>query len=243
MPLVAVFAGVVAGGTAAWWSFPPTALAYSCNGYWSTDATRHFGFDWVDRGVRASSGDEVLGAGPVCERFNSVLVITQAGDYVETGWTNLATNVNDCHAIGDNKPHVFYEWNLSGAQTCHEVQSIAISGGQYYSVNTHSDIANNHPNQWIFAWDHTTLNESPNVGFQQGAGMTNVDRHFKDPSNGSNEDARGDFKGMQNGDNQNTWNAWGSEICAGVGYSNDPNYNNQLVQPDEVQVSTNPASC
>ncbi len=240
--LVAVFAGVVIGGTAAWWGFPPTALAYTCNGRFSTDATRTYGLDFIDRGVRASTGDLIYGGGATCVHVASVLVIDRANDWVEVGWHTMATGYADCHATGNNVPVVFYLRDVSGQQTCYEDRNITIKAGTYYPVSVRSDIVNN-ANRWIWDWNGTTLSESPDLGFSAGAGMTNSDRHYIDSINTSDEDATAHFKGMQKLTSANSWVGWGGEICAGSGYNNDAYYNNQLTQPDEVGVSTNAAQC
>lgn len=238
------FLGVVAGGSAAWWGFPPVALAAGqCNYYSYTQATRTYGFDYVDRGVKANTYDHVYGGGVQCAHVASVIVEDQFLNYVEVGWGTMQTAYSDCPDSGKtNSPVVLRVIKIAGqAPVCVFYQSIPIQGGDDPWVSVRSDNPTD-PTAWIFVYNGNQLAYVQGIPFATGVGVSNTDRHYRDPDNPVHESSDAHFKGMQYRTGGNTWLNWGSEICVGSFFP-DSKYHNRLTQPNEVLVAANSEIC
>ena len=260
--LVLCFVGVIVGGTAAWWGFPPVALAAGqCNNYLKTDAGRSSAGDFQDLGVRASGEDLVYGGGVQCAHADTVSVLLPNQDsFVEAGWATMqsAYSAQDefpyCNSYL-NSPHAFYVYRQNHAYTCNVYSStdVSVSGGDKPTTSVYSDQA--HPGTWILDFSNGSGGSFTHAvsgwTYTVGAGLTNCDRHYLDPSDNTKESCQAHFTGMQYRTSPPGWQAWGSELCAnGVkgspplpDLSNDPTYNNQLTQPNEVLVSAALGQC
>ena len=247
--IVLTFFSVGVGGTAAWLGFPPTALAWACNQNYYTKATNITGMNYADYGVRASTGDQVFGGGVECVHVDSVIVKSSnlAGDFAEVGWHTQATGYNDCHTpSGSNHPQVMYAWRGYGSYSCYPDDNITISTPNYYPVSVRADVGNNLPNSWIFDFDGTVIIER-DLGFSQGTGYTNAERHYLSSTDHSNEDSNAHYKGMQyrQANPNPSWAAWTLAFCwtPPPSSENDPYYNNQLLSNTEVKVSVKQSQC
>lgn len=214
-----------------------------------TAAARTYGFQqpWSDRGARASVEDHVYGGGVQCKHVASVQVLAQNGDWAEVGWITAQSGYGVCTPFtGEtNMPKAFYVYVIAGVATCKFRTDVTVSGGDNPTASVRSNISGN-PNNWIYDFNNGSGNSFTltvtGLHFTAGVSTTDTDR-ITPP-----ETANGHFIGMQYRTANDTWTAWGSEICANgqngtPDLSNDPDYNNQLTQTNEVTVSTNPADC
>jgi len=239
------FIGVMVGSTTAWLGFPPSALAATCNVHYNTVATNSDGLAYADHGVRASTGDLVYGGGVTCVHVDSVIVQSNdsLGDEAEVGWHTEATGYSTCHSTGDNTPHVMYTWVAYGQYECYEDDSISLSAGTYYPLSVRADLSDpNKSTYWIYDFNGSVITPEHDLGFKIGAGVTNGERHYLDPSDNSKESSQAHFKGMQYRKGTDVWSAWATAVCFSA-YSNDPYYNNQLVSNTEVTVLDKLGQC
>ena len=159
--LAAAFAGVVLGGTTAWWGFPPVALAAGCNNmsYHDTGAMRTNGVLSADRGVRASVEDHVYPDIAECAHVDSVLVEDYATlDFVEVGWGTFQPAYGNCSPASgmNNAPVVMFALKIFGVFGCSLVTSISIQGGDTPFVAVKSNWPS-HPYDWIFSYNGNQL--------------------------------------------------------------------------------------
>jgi hypothetical protein len=233
--LVATFLGVLIGGTSAWWGFPPTASAYSCNlgqNYYDTVATNNTQ-TYSDYGTRVTSpGMYVYGMSSLCAHVSSLVSFSTTKDAAEIGWVIQASGYVSCHTTGNNTPTIFYAWIAYGSYDCHEYSHI--SSGQSINVSVRSNLGSN-PYTWIYDYNGTVLAQHDN-GFSASAATTNAERH------NASESAQALFNGMQFRTSGAVWKSWSRAVCWSA-YSNDPNYNNQILSATKLQVTQAAPQC
>src|SRR5581483_10596922 len=179
------FVGVILGGTAAWWGFPPVALAAgTCNNFLHTAAGRTTAGAFQDLGVRASGEDHVYPGGVQCSQNDTVLVLMpDQVNYAEAGWATEQTAYHQeepaCAASGmTNSPQAFYFYRQDDNDTCVYFNgTISVSGGDNPTASVYSSAAN--PGTWILDFSNGSGNgfthSVPGWSHSVGAGLTNCD--------------------------------------------------------------------
>jgi hypothetical protein len=240
-PLLVTLVAVVAGGTAAWWGFPPAALAYDNCGTlctcgtgnstipeYYTQATNDLGASYQSYGVKAgnsaSTGDEVFSLPDVeCVHVSSLQVESKSFDFVEVGWhtqqIGIPSNDQGPQGSGDpvDSPRVMYAYTAFGAYSCHEDARFTLTPGSSYRVSLRN-LADN-PGTWQILFGTTDENDVA-LEFQHGAGATSGERHYvSPPPDQTIESAKSDFTAMQYWQ-QNpppggspSWVNWASHQC------------------------------
>lgn len=169
---------------------------------------------------------------PICEHISSIYSQNVNGDYVEVGWEALGSGVLDnpiCHFTGDGQYHVFRYYRKANVDSCNVYQQLVQGTWHSFSVNDQNgDLS------WTFSIDGSAVGPDVNMGWDQSSAVANGERY------GSTESASADFEGLQYMGSDGAWHAWHSGAC--LNYY-DPVYNDQIYQPDAVEVTPLPAQC
>lgn len=176
----------------------------------------------------ANPGMFVYASDVSCVRISSVASLDQSDDIVEIGWRDADTGFDNCHTIGDEKPHLFRVWMRSGTYRCDEFLELTPSVSYGFGVADQ-----NGDTIWTYTWQGAAIDTVDNT-FTLGASLTNGERH------NTSESAKALFDGTRYMATDG-WHAWSQSKCDSS--SDDPGYNNQLLSATKVQVTTAAPQC